>query len=191
MAVAATAKKRRNVPGVINGSLAYDFNTLERELERTGRLEPDLYTGTLEETSADVISRAHEHAKARVRTAQRLSPVIALGYTALAVMLVVLVMSYVELSTISSQVVSMQKELSALQTDQVALQTKYEQCYDMATIKEAATAAGMTQPSDSQIYYIDLSDPDNAVVYQEQKDGILQWLEHLGEQLYAAVEYFR
>ena len=191
MAVAATAKRRRNVPGVVNGSLAYDFNTLERELERTGRLDPDLYTGTLEETSADVISRAHEHAKARVRTPQRLSPVIALGYTALAVMLAVLVMSYVELSTISGQVVSMQKELSALQTDQVALQTKYEQCYDMATIKESAAAAGMTQPSDSQIYYIDLSDPDNAEVYQEQSQGVLQWLEHLGQQLYAAVEYFR
>ena len=191
MAAVATAKKRRNVPAVVNGSLAYDFNTLERQLERTGRLEPDLYTAPLEETSADVISRAHEHAKARVRTGQRLSPVIALGYAALAVMLVALVMSYVELSTISSQVVSMQKELSALETDQVALRTKYEQAYDMATIKEAATAAGMTQPSESQIYYIDLSDPDNAVVYQSEKDGVLQWLEHLGQQLYAAVEYFR
>ena len=191
MAAVATAKKRRNVPGVVNGSLAYDFNTLERQLERTGRLEPDLYTAPLEETSADVISRAHEHAKARVRTGQRLSPVIALGYAALAVMLVALVMSYVELSTISSQVVSMQKELSALETDQVALRTKYEQAYDMATIKEAATTAGMTQPSESQIYYIDLSDPDNAVVYQSEKDGVLQWLEHLGQQLYAAVEYFR
>ena len=49
----------------------------------------------------------------------------------------------------------------------------------------------MSQPSESQIYYIDLSDPDNAVVYQDQESGLMAFLERLGERLYAAVEYFR
>ena len=191
MAVATAARRRHNKPEVINGSLAYDFRPLERQLEDTGRMDPDLYTAPLQETAADVISRARAHTKARVRVGQRLSPVIALGYTALAALMVLLVMSYVELAAISSNVVSMQEELSELQEDQRALQVKYEQAFDLTSVKESAEAAGMSQPSESQIYYIDLSDPDNAVVYQDQESGLMAFLERLGERLYAAVEYFR
>ena len=191
MAIATAARRRHNKPEVINGSLAYDFRSLERQLEDTGRMDPDLYTAPLQETAADVISRARAHTKARVRVGQRLSPVIALGYTALAALMVLLVMSYVELAAISSNVVSMQEELSELQEDQRALQVKYEQAFDLTSVKESAEAAGMSQPSESQIYYIDLSDPDNAVVYQDQESGLMAFLERLGERLYAAVEYFR
>ena len=173
MAVATAARRRHNKPEVINGSLAYDFRSLERQLEDTGRMDPDLYTAPLQETAADVISRARAHTKARVRVGQRLSPVIALGYTALAALMVLLVMSYVELAAISSNVVSMQEELSELQEDQRALQVKYEQAFDLTSVKESAEAAGMSQPSESQIYYIDLSDPDNAVVYQDQESGLM------------------
>ena len=38
---ATKAKKQYRTPGVVNGSLAYDFNTLERQLDRTGRMTPD------------------------------------------------------------------------------------------------------------------------------------------------------
>ena len=37
----ATARRKYNTPGVVNGSLAYDFKTLERQLENTGYMEPD------------------------------------------------------------------------------------------------------------------------------------------------------
>ena len=43
MAAAATYKKPRAMAGMVNGSLAYDFGTLERQLENTGRMDPDLY----------------------------------------------------------------------------------------------------------------------------------------------------
>ena len=64
----------------MNGSLAYDFKTLERQLENTGYMEPDRLTRPMEETPADVIAHAHESAKAKVRTAQRVSPAMALGF---------------------------------------------------------------------------------------------------------------
>ena len=37
----AAARRKYNTPGVVNGSLAYDFKTLERQLENTGYMEPD------------------------------------------------------------------------------------------------------------------------------------------------------
>ena len=73
-----------------------------------------------------------------------------------------------QLTVISSEVVKLQSELSDLQTQNVSLTTKYEQTFDLSTIKEAAEAAGMSKPSSSQIYYIDMSGSDNAVVYQRQ-----------------------
>ena len=191
MAAAATAKKRYRTPGVVNGSLAYDFGALERQLENTGRMAPDLYSAPLEETAADVISRAHENTKAKIRPAQHLSPVMVLGYAAVAALMVLLVLAYVELASISGSVVSMQEELTALETENVSLMTEYEQAFDLASVKEAAAAAGMSQPSDSQIYYIDLSEPDSATVYSQGESGVRQIFSLLGEGIRAAVEYFR
>lgn len=192
MAATATYERsRRGASGMVNGSLAYDFGALERQLEDTGRMDPDLYTLPMEETSADVISRAHEHTKARVRPAQHVSPVMVLGAMAVAVLMVMVVLSYVELATISDSVVSMRSQVSDLETRQVALQTQYEQAFDLVSIKEQALAAGMSLPSDSQVYYIDLSDPDNAVVYEQESDGVLQVLEQVWQSILHAVEYFR
>ena len=75
----ATARRKYNTPGVVNGSLAYDFKTLERQLENTGYMEPDGLTRPMEETPADVIAHARESAKAKVRPAQHVSPVMVLG----------------------------------------------------------------------------------------------------------------
>lgn len=192
MAATATYERsRRGASGMVNGSLAYDFGALERQLEDTGRMDPDLYTLPMEETSADVISRAHEHTKARVRPAQHVSPVMVLGAMAVAVLMVMVVLSYVELATISDSVVSMRSQVSDLETRQVALQTQYEQAFDLVSIKEQALAAGMSLPSDSQVYYIDLSDPDNAVVYEQESEGVLQVLEQVWQSILHAVEYFR
>ena len=191
MAAAATAKKRYHTPGVIDGSLAYDFGALERQLENTGRMAPDLYSAPMEETAADVISRAHEQAKAKVRPAQHLSAVMVLGCAAVSVLMVLVVLAYVELASISGSVVTMQEELAALETRQVSLMTEYEQAYDLASVKEAAAAAGMSQPSDSQIFYIDLSDPDTAVVYEPEERGVMAVLEDVAGGIGAAVEYFR
>ena len=78
----AAARKKYHTPGVVNGNLAYDFGALERELDNTGHMTPDLYASPMEETAADVIARAHESTKAKVRPAERVSPVMVLGFAA-------------------------------------------------------------------------------------------------------------
>lgn len=77
----------------------------------------------------------------------------------LAALAVVLVMGYVQLTTISGSVSEMKNELTQLNTEHVALLTRYEQTYDLASVKEAAEAAGMSKPSSGQITYIDLGQP--------------------------------
>ena len=49
----------------------------------------------------------------------------------------------------------------------------------------------MSKPSSSQIYYIDLSDGDSAVVYQQAEPGVLsRLLTSLHHGFYTVVEYF-
>ena len=67
-----------------------------------------------------------------------------------------------------------------------------EKTVDLTTIKEAAAAAGMAKPSASQVYYIDLSEPDSVVVYQQKSQNVLsRVLTSLGNGVCAVVEYFK
>ena len=58
-------------------------------------------------------------------------------------------------------------------------------------LQEVAEAAGMSQPSSSQIYYIDLSRGDSAVVYQQEEPNLFsRLLTSLNHGIYAVIEYF-
>ena len=114
------------------------------------------------------------------------------GFMALAAMVALMIMCRAQLTEISAQVVSVQKEISALEDEHVALLTRYEKTFDLTTIKEAAAAAGMAKPSASQVYYIDLSEPDSVVVYQQKSQNVLsRVLTSLGNGVCAVVEYFK
>ena len=63
--------------------------------------------------------------------------------------------------------------------------------FDLEAVKEAADAAGMSRPTSGQIDYIDLSDGDTAVVYQQEEPGFFsRVLSSLNHGVYAVVEYF-
>ena len=74
----------------------------------------------------------------------------------------------------------------------MALVTKYEQTFDMTTVKERAEAAGMRKPSSGQIEYIDISGSDAVVIYQSGADSLLARIfTTVKEGIGAAVEYFK
>jgi len=118
--------------------------------------------------------------------------VAVLGFVCVAALLVGLLMCYVQINAISNDIVSMKAQISQLEIEQVSLLTRYEQAFDLSTVKEAAQAAGMNHPSDSQIYYIDLPGQDQAVALAAKETGSLsQMVSRLSQSFMAAVEYFR
>lgn len=126
------------------------------------------------------------------RPRERVSAAALVGFLALAAMFALLLTCHAQLTALSSDVVSMQKELSTLEEENVELLSKYEKTFDLSAIKEAAAAAGMNKPSASQIYYIDLSEPDSVVVYRQQEGNVLsRVLTSLGQGVCAVVEYFQ
>ena len=170
----------------VNGSLAYDldYEIRERELRHAGEA-PRRQEAVKEQP------RVRTEAQPLVRERQRLSLLTAVGFAAVVAMAVMVLSSYIQLMVLSSGTVELKKQLTALEAEHVSLTAQYEQLFDRATVKEAAEAAGMAKPRASQVYYIDLSSGDSAVVYQTEEPSVLsRLLTSLNHGVYAVVEYF-
>ena len=179
------AEQRKRPRTNTYGSLAYNLDTLarERELEEAAKVRE-------QEQRPQPRPQLRRQAETQPRT--KASPLLVGGIVVLAAMVLALIMGYVQLTTISGDVADMKSELAALDDEHVSLLTKYEQTFDLATVKEAAEAAGMSKPTGVQIEYVDLSGTDTAVVYRSGAGGVLSEIAQRVEDGFAAfVEFFR
>ena len=188
--LAAARELRYNSRSAVYGDLAYDLDreVRERALRHAGE-------APRHQTAVEAVPKAKPRvrslSKAQVRQRQKVSVLSVLGVGAANGLAVMVLMGYIQLPIISDEVVSLQNQLEELQTENVTLTAQHEQMFDLATVKEVAEAAGMSKPSSSQIYYIDLSEGDSAVVYQQEESNLLsRLLTSLNHGIYAVVEYF-
>ena len=183
--------KYRRYSGRVNGNLAYDpaYEERQRRLRREQEYEREHQR---EEFMRPPQRKVQKKAAPVRRQREKVSLGTLCGFMALAAMVALMIMCRAQLTEISAQVVSVQKEISALEDEHVALLTRYEKTFDLTTIKEAAAAAGMSKPSSSQVYYIDLSESDSVVVYQQKSTNVLSKVFFsLGQGVCAVVEYFK
>ena len=174
--------------GATYGSLAYDLDALAREkqLDEAGKLPQKKVRPAQPEVQP--VQRRQSAARAAVRP----SPILLLGTVLVVGMVIALMLCYVKLTGISDNVSSIKREISALEEEHVALLTAYERTFDLATVKAAAEAAGMSKPSSGQIQYIDLSGADSVEVYAAGGAAALNGFTDKAESLWAYVlEYFR
>ena len=174
--------------GATYGSLAYDLDALAREkqLDEAGKLPQKKVRPAQPEVQP--VQRRQSAARAAVRP----SPVLLLGTVLVVDMVIALMLCYVKLTGISDNVSSIKREISALEEQHIALLTEYERTFDLAAVKAAAEAAGMSKPSSGQIQYIDLSGADSVEVYAAGGAAALNGFTEKAESLWAYVlEYFR
>ena len=174
--------------GATYGSLAYDLDALAREkqLDEAGKLPQKKVRPAQPEVQP--VQRRQSAARAAVRP----SPVLLLGTVLVVGMVIALMLCYVKLTGISDNVSSIKREISALEEEHVALLTAYERTFDLATVKAAAEAAGMSKPSSGQIQYIDLSGADSVEVYAAGGAAALNGFTEKAESLWAyGLEYSR
>lgn len=169
-----------------NGNLARDLDwaVRERELEHAGRMPRH---------KEQALPKVHRREQALVREHQPVPVLTVLGVTAVIAMAVMLLLSYVQLTTLAADTVTLRSELTALEAENVTLTAQHEQMFDMATVKEVAAAAGMAKPTSSQIAYLDITSEDSATVYQTESDRpsiLSRMLSSLHHGVYAVVEYF-
>lgn len=174
--------------GATYGSLAYDLDALAREkqLDEAGKLPQKKVRPAQPEVQP--VQRRQSAARAAVRP----SPVLLLGTVLVVGMVIALMLCYVKLTGISDNVSSIKREISALEEQHIALLTEYERTFDLAAVKAAAEAAGMSKPSSGQIQYIDLSGADSVEVYAAGGAAALNGFTEKAESLWAYVlECFR
>lgn len=167
MAASRKPYRKYQTPGVVNGNLArkLDRQELERRLDDSGRMDFDQLYRRQKPSEVDRRVQRRAQVKAAVRPAQHVSLTAVAGCLLAAGLTVVLLLCYVQMNTISRSVVSMKNEIDQLKVEQVTLMTLYERAFDLSTVKEAAEAAGMTQPSDSQVIYIRLPGENQATAH--------------------------
>ena len=146
--------------GAVYGSLAYDYDNPE--------LYPEEYSSAPERTAPPQTqerSRTATRAQVQARSRQAVYPLAMLGIAVAAVLFVIAIMAQIQLFDISSKTVGLEAQLKELQTEQTKLQIKYEGAFNLTEIEQYATSRlGMQKPSADQIYYIDTSSPDRAVI---------------------------
>ena len=166
-------RKKYDTPGTANDNLArkLDGRELERRLERSGQLDFDQQYRQRRETEAERRSRQRAKAKAAVRPAQKVNILAVLAFFGIAALTVGVLLCYIQLNAISRNIVRMKTEITALEVEQVGLLTKYEQSFDLTSVKEAAESYGMVQPSESQIYNIELPGANQAVSHSGRRSA--------------------
>lgn len=188
----ATMVKRRTKYGyTAPGNRSYDGNAARRLEGRGG-------SGS----SSQVLQprpqvrprrRAVARPKVQVREAGRVAPFAVVGFLAIGVLAVMLLMGYVRLAELSDEVVSLQADMVTLQSDEAKLRAKYELAYDLSDIEKTVTADGsMVRPQENQICYVDLSQPDSVERFDTDSGaGGHGFWDGVKEIVSTVVEYFR
>ena len=120
--------------------------------------------------------------KVQVREAGKVSPFGVVGFLCVGVLAVLLLMSCVRLTVLKDESVKLESQLSQLQKDEATLLARYEMAYDLKSIEAQLTADGaMVKPGNGQMVVLDLSEPDNVVVYErpQEKGGFQAWVNGL------------
>lgn len=111
------------------------------------------------------------------RAAGNVSLFAVFGFALVAVLAVFVLMNYITLSNISSEVVDLTGQMTQLKSEEATLLARYELAYDLGAIENAVTSDGsMSRPQPGQIIYVDLTEPDSVVLYdipEEETPGIL------------------
>ncbi len=174
----------------VNGSAAYAPapEYVPREPERRRAPEP----GPQPQPRKTPQRRPESPARVRVRVREQqpVAPFAIAGFLGAAALALLLLFSYIQLDAIYAETVTLQSELSVLESEGANLEALYEETFDIATLEEAVAADGtLSRPTDDQIVYIDLTEPDSAVVYEP--GGIMGLLKSVGNLFSVVVEFFR
>lgn len=110
--------------------------------------------------------------RVQVREAGKVSPFAVVGFLSVAVMAVLLLMCCVRLTVLNDESVQLRNQLSQLQEEEADLLARYELAYDLQAIEaELISSGAMVRPGSDQMVVLDLSEPDNVVVYDRTESA--------------------
>ena len=169
------------VTGVVDGTLAYDFDSpgifTEEETVAVPRRRRDRRQRLRqpEWVREEAYEQAPAQESAAVRSVDGLLTVVSAVGTVVAIALLMLVLlAKIQLVGISASALNYEKQISELESQNNRLTVRYEQVFNLKDVKETAIAElGMQEPHEDQIYYLTgVSSADKAVVITREDAGM-------------------
>lgn len=115
----------------------------------------------------------------------------AIGLCVFAVLLAIL-SSYTMITELAYQNSDLRDEIETLRGENKGLQAKKEQMYNLTFVEQyAQSELGMVKMEQSDISYVDLSNPETMLVGSGEVNALPAWLTTLSGYLQAIVEYLR
>lgn len=151
----ASVQEYSKVRAMYNGSAAYELVAEPQWQEQ-------------EEHQSDLAPKPQK----AVKTSYGLSAFAIVGYVAVAIVMVLVLMTYVQYTAAAAQTVEYRERIETLSEEQRKLTIAYEQIFDLNEIEiYARTVLGMDDPKEAQIGEVLLNSTDKAVVYGQESSG--------------------
>lgn len=115
-------------------------------------------------------NKALTRTQVQVREAGEVSVFAVIGFLAVGVLAALLMFSLSQQTVLNRELNDLRRSLSALESDNATLSAQYEKVFDLERIQQAV-GDKMIRPTTDQIVYIDLSEPDNVILYGEERTG--------------------
>jgi hypothetical protein len=159
-----------------NGSAAYDYRSNAVPKPRPAVLPEE---------------KPVQHAKKLPKAKPVIAPLAVLGIVAAALLLLMVVYSYVQLYEATDRAGALSRELSSTQAETAKLRSAYESRIDLAEIEAKAREFGMMQPSARQTVYLNIAGADHAEVLQvDERSFVEKAWDALTGSFRGVLEYF-
>ena len=112
--------------------------------------------------------------KIKQRARLAIAPFAAVGLAVVAVLLIMVVYSYVQLCEAKSEVGALNRQLSSAEQEATKLRSAYESRIDLTQIEQQARKLGMRQPTARQTVYLNISGADHTEVLRVDERGFLE-----------------
>lgn len=169
-----------------DGSIAYDLSRFDKRRRVRDALE-------LEPVAVPrPIAKPGERINTAVKT--KAQPVVSastiIGFIMIGVLMFCLVLNYMRLNELNIKVASLQKDYTELKGRAAILRVENEKKYSKIRIEDLAQNLGMTRPTNDQIVYINMSQPDTGVILSgpQRKTDFLNGIKTF---FFAAVDFFK
>jgi len=184
--MAAPAKNEKYNANAVYGSLAYDYGKAGTYREKMDR-----------PVERQVIIPAHPRireqaaAAVRVKTKQGIAPLAMIGYACAAILVVFSLMAKIQLTEVTDTSAQLETQLSDLNVAQNRILINYERAFNLTSIEEyATTQLGMQRPREEQVFYLESTVPDKAVIVSGS-DNKVGFCERVFDAIASIAEYFK
>lgn len=180
--MAQAAAKRTEYDSAVNGSLAYD---LTAPAEDGYFYSAPVDIPAAPRASGEVVASAPAAA-----AGQAVSPAAILGFVLAAALLALSLVARAQLNAASENVSALESRVSELQEEQDKLLIDYESAFNLTEIEDyAINELGMQKARSDQIYYVNSTAEDKAVILSEES-GTTSLADRFGDFISAIVAYF-